>query len=513
MSEQATSPEQANVRGPSDVSGHDLDRGGPTPDSETTARSDAAAYKLRGSFLPALYEAIRTVKLHPVETAEVRQNLEDLAEAASVIFSLDAAFEMRIRGRLLYLNASRLYLDLENFASFSLVVAALTDAGVAWLRLGKPAGGGEWKAFISEVLRFGAPEYEPEGPEGVEGLRRALVECGVVNIKIGSPEDGETPFANEVERRRVAKQTYESSVAVTTDLLDGSRMGRSAHLKEMKQAVRSIVDQVLNNEVASVSLATLNDFDQFSFAHTVNVCIFSIAIGRRLGLTKNRLFDLGMAALLHDVGKSRIPLELIMKEGELEEEEQEILRSHTWLGALSAYRFRDYGEIQYRGMITAYEHHMKMDFSGYPKVLRPRKLSVFSKIVGLAAAFDAATSTRSYAARKSPDIVLRELREDPDGGHDPVLVKALINLLGIYPVGTCVILDTHELGIVHAANSDAAFIHRPIIRLICDSDGVWLDQPPLVNLADAAPDGSFVRSVIKVTEPEKYMINVADYFI
>jgi HD-GYP domain-containing protein (c-di-GMP phosphodiesterase class II) len=355
---------------------------------------------------------------------------------------------MRIRGRLLYLNASRLYVGLENFASFGLVMAALSDAGVAWVRMEKPVTGGEWKTFISEVLRFGALQPGPEGQEGregQEGLRRALMERGVPNIKIGATGEGETPFSNEVERRRVAKQTYESSVAVTNCLLDGSRMGRSAHLKEMKQAVRGIVDQVLNNEVASVGLATLNNFDQFSFAHTVNVCIFSIAIGRRLGLTKNRLFDLGMAALLHDIGKSRVPLELIMKEGEPEEEEQGILRSHTWLGALSTYRFRDYGEIPYRGMITAYEPHMKMDFSGYPKVMRPRKLSVFSKIVGLAAAFDAATSTRSYAARKAPDVVLRELREDPDGCHDPVLVKALINLLGTYPVGTCVILDTHEL--------------------------------------------------------------------
>ena len=392
-------------------------------------------------------------------------------------------------------------------------MATLSDAGVAWVRMEKPVGGGEWEAFISVVLRFGARESEPEEQEGLEGLRRALVERGVLNIKVGVPGEGETPFSNEEERRRVAKQTYENSVAVTKDLLESSRMGRSAHLKEMKRAVRNIVDQVLNHEVASVGLATLNDFDQFSFAHTVNVCIFSVAIGRRLGLSKNRLFDLGMAALLHDIGKSRVPLELIMKEGELEEEEQETLRFHTWLGALSAYQFRDYGEVPYRGMITAYEHHMKMDLSGYPEVLRPRKPSVFSRIVGLAAAFDAATSTRSYAARKPPDLVLRELREDPDGGHDPVLVKALINLLGIYPVGTCVILDTHELGIVHAANSDAAFIHRPIIRLICDSDGVWLDEPPLVDLSDAGPDGSFARSVIKVTEPEKYMINVSDYFI
>ena len=515
MSGHTASPDQASVMGPSDEQVNGLGKAGPVPDSKTTDQSGTAAYRLRESFLPALYEAIRTVKLHPVETADVRGYLEDLAAAASVIFDLDEGFEMRIRGRLLYLNASRLYLDLENFASFGLVMTTLSDAGVAWVRLEKPVGDGEWYTFLWELLRFGVSEPEPEGQEGLEGLeglQSALVERGILNIKVGVPGEGETPFSNEEERRRVAKQTYENSVAVTQDLLEGSRMGRSAHLKEMKQAVRSIVDQVLNHEMASVGLVTLNDFDQFSFAHTVNVCIFSVAIGRRLGLSKNRLFDLGMAALLHDVGKSRIPLELILKEGELEEEEQEILRSHTWWGALSAYRFRDYGEIPYRGMITAYEHHMKMDFSGYPKVMRPRKLSVFSKIVGLAAAFDAATSTRSYAARKAPDVVLRELREDPDGGHDPVLVKALINLLGIYPVGTCVILDTHELGVVHAVNPDAAFIHRPIIRLICDSDGVWLDEPPLVDLADAAPDGSFVRSVIKVTEPDKYLINVSDYF-
>ena len=138
---------------------------------------------------------------------------------------------------------------------------------------------------------------------------------------------------------------------------------------------------------------------------------------------------------------------------------------------------------------------------------------MFSKIVGLAAAFDAATSTRGYSSAKSPDVVLRKLREDPDQGHDRVLVKALITLLGIYPVGTCVILDTHELAIVHAANPDAALVNRPIVRLICDPDGVWLDEPPLVDLAAAGPDGSFFRSIIKVTEPEKYLINVSDYFV
>ena len=496
---------------PTNNTGHATAPPDTAPQNSTNAARDAAAERaLRRGFLPVVYKAIKAVKRHTNETAEVREHLEDLARAASAIFDLDGAFEVGISGRRLYLNAGRLYLDLENFASFDLVVATLVNAGVGRVRMEEPVGSREWRTLISQLLFFGTRE---RAEEGIEELRGRLLKRGASAFQVGTPAEGETRFADEVERKKVARQTYEKSMAVTKDLLAGTRMGQSAHLKEVKQAVRGIVDQVLNNEVASMGLTTLNDFDLYSFAHTVNVCIFSVAIGRRLGLSKNRLFDLGMAALLHNVGKSRIPLELVKKEGELTVGEYEIVKSHTWLGALRAYQFRDYGEIPYRGMITAYEHHMKVDFSGYPATLRPRRLSVFSKIVGLAAAFDAATSTRGYSPAKSPDVVLRELREDPAQGHDRVLVKALINLLGIYPVGTCVILDTHELAIVHAANSDAALVHRPIIRLICDANGVWLDTPPLVDLADAGPDGSFVRSIIKVIEPEKYMINVSDYFV
>ena len=144
---------------------------------------------------------------------------------------------------------------------------------------------------------------------------------------------------------------------------------------------------------------------------------------------------------------------------------------------------------------------------------RPRKLSVFSKIVAVADAYNSATTARAHAAAKSPDVVLKELWEDPSYGHDTVIVKAFINLLGIYPVGTCVILDTFEIGLVHAANSDATHIDRPIVRVLGDGTGAWLDDPPLVDLAETGPDGSFSRSIIKVTDPDKYLINVSDYFV
>jgi hypothetical protein len=164
-------------------------------------------------------------------------------------------------------------------------------------------------------------------------------------------------------------------------------------------------------------------------------------------------------------------------------------------------------------MVAAYEHHLKVDGTGYPTTRAPRKPSIFSRIIAVADAFDAATKPRAYTEARPADEVLREFWGDPTLGFDPVVVKALINLLGIYPVGTLVILDSFELAIVHAPNPDMAHIHRPIVRIISDADGTWLDDPPLADLADLGPESHFTRSIIKVTDPARYGIEVSDYFV
>jgi hypothetical protein len=112
-----------------------------------------------------------------------------------------------------------------------------------------------------------------------------------------------------------------------------------------------------------------------------------------------------------------------------------------------------------------------------------------------------------------PDQVLREMWENPRRGQDQVIVKALINLLGIYPVGTCVILDTYEVGLVHAANPDPVHLHRPLVRVLATPDGAVQTHGPVVDLATTKPDGTFERTIIKVTDPAKYGINPSDYFV
>jgi HD-GYP domain-containing protein (c-di-GMP phosphodiesterase class II) len=336
----------------------------------------------------------------------------------------------------------------------------------------------------------------------------------VTHVIVEPRGETEEDIQDEEKAKEVAKRTYERSVAVTKEVINSVRMGRTASVRKVKRVVQTIVDQVLKNEVSLIGLTTIRDYDEYTFTHSVNVCIFSVSIGKRLGLSKLQLYDLGLSALFHDVGKSRVPIEILSKEGALSDEEWRIMQAHPWLGVLTLFALRGYGEIPYRAMIVAYEHHMKVDLTGYPKSLRPRQLSVFSKIVAVADAFDAATTRRSYqTVPLQPDEVLREMWENPRRGFDPVLVKALINLIGIYPVGTCVILDSYELAIVHAANPDVAHLNRPMVRIVSTPAGVMLKPGTLMDLSQTNPDGTYTRSIIKVTDPAKYGINPGDYFV
>jgi len=461
--------------------------------------------------LVAFYAALRSLKLYPLENEAVQRTLDELAHSAKALLKVEEELELRLSGEFIFVNSTRLRLDLDNYASFSHVLSTLRHSGVGVVRIDEDVDRRQWQVFISLLLSAATREA---GASRLYELQQAMAQSKVTHIEVDSPIESEEDVEDEERAKEVAKRTYEQSVAVTKEVVSSIRMGRSASVKKVKRAVQGIVDQVLNNETSLMGLTTIRDYDEYTFTHSVNVCIFSVAIGRRLGLTKLQLYDLGLAALFHDVGKSRVPVEMLNKPGSLNEDEWRVIQAHPWLGVLTLFGLRGYGEVPYRGMIVAFEHHMKTDLTGYPKTLRNRKLSVFSKIVAVADGFDAATTRRAYQTTPiQPDQVLREMWTNPRRGLDPVLVKAMINLLGVYPVGTCVILDTYEVGIVHAANSDISQLARPMVRVVGTSEGAVLRPGHLVDLAETGPDGNFKRTIIKVTDPAKYGINPADYFV
>ncbi len=479
--------------------------------SEAVASTEGFLRHAGREFLVVFYAALRSLKLYPVENAQVQKALDDLLTATRHLLDVEHELELRMQGEFIFVNGTRLRMALENYASFSHVLSVMRTCGVGTIRIEDRVDRRQLQIIVSLLL---AHVVREASPDKVHEIATKLAEAGATQITVEPPLETDENLVDSERAKEAAKRTYARSVAVTREVINSLRLGRTANVKRVKRAVQSIVDQVLNNESSLLGLTTLRDYDEYTFVHSVNVCIFSVALGRKLGLTKVQLYDLGMTALFHDVGKSRVPLEVLNKEGGLTEDEWRILQAHPWLGLLTLFGLRGYGEIPYRGMVVAFEHHMKTDLTGYPKSIRPRTLSIFSKIVAVADGFDAATSRRVYQTVPiQPDQVLKEMWENPRRGYDRVVVKAFINLIGVYPVGTCVILDTYEVALVHAANPDVSFVHRPVVRVVATPDGAILRPGALADLAERDAQGNFPRTIIKVTDPAKYGINVSDYFV
>ena len=453
------------------------------------------------------YGALRAVKLYPVENVAVQKALAEVTAQARELAKTEGELELRISGEFLFVNQVRLRLELDNFASFSHLLSLFRACGIGTLHIAPTVSEKDWLIFFS--LMQAPASDNPE--ERLEQLQAKLAGASVATLTMAPPtEQGD----GQEKAKERAKRTYDQSVAATKELMGSLRMGASANLKKIKRLVQSIVDQILTEETSLIGMTTLRDYDEYTFTHSVNVCIFSVALGRRLGLSKVQLYDLGMAALFHDIGKSRVPTEIINKADRLTEDEWRIVANHPWFGVLALFGVRGAQELPYRAMIVAYEHHMKADLSGYPRPLRNRQMGVFSKIVAVADGFDAATTRRSYQPIPyTPAEVMRELRDNPRRGMDPVVVKAFINLTGVYPVGTFVVLDTFELGVVHAANPLEDMISRPIVRIVSDAQGNVMFPGTLSDLADRNAAGEFTRTIIKTENPERYGIRIADYFV
>jgi HD-GYP domain-containing protein (c-di-GMP phosphodiesterase class II) len=481
----------------------------PMQDAAGASGSDGQLRQGGRALLLALYTALRSLKLYPLENATVQKALNDLDASTRSLLKTEIELEVRIAGDFIFVNSTRLRLELDNYASFSHILAVFRAFEIGAIRVRSGMDRREWQIFLSLLLSL-----SDRGPadERLEELQERLDTAKVVHLELerGLPEGG-----SSTEARQASKQVYAQGVAVTKDVIAGVRLGRSTGLKRVKRAVQLVVDQVLNNETSMVGLTTIRDYDEYTFTHSVNVCIFSVALGKKLGFSKVQLCDLGMAALLHDVGKARVPTEVLNKPGKLDEAEWKVIQAHPWYGALTLFSMRGYEEIPYRSILAAHEHHMKTDLTGYPKVVRPRTLGIFSRIVSVADGFDAATTRRVYqTVPVEPDQVLREMWENPNRGYDRVLVKALINLIGVYPVGTCVILDTFEVAVVAATNPDGEQLKRPIVRIAIDSDGGPVPPPGTeVNLSEKDETGAYRRSIVKVTNPSRYGITVGDYFV
>jgi HD-GYP domain-containing protein (c-di-GMP phosphodiesterase class II) len=480
--------------------------------SSPLLESETVLQPLGRALITAFYAAAQSLKLYPVENATVQRTLEELYSVCRRILDREGVGDLKLVGDFLFLNDARLRLDLSDYLAFSYFTGLLNRHGVGEIEFSAALERDDLIPLISLLLQD-TPETELAA---FNRFRDRLALTNAQNLRV-EPAKGEAPEEHQHDdaAKKAAKLTYFQSVSVAKEVLGDMRLGKAVNLRRVKRTVQTIVDQVLNNEESMMSMTTLRDYDQYTFTHSVNVCIISVVIGQKLGLTKMQLYDLGLGALFHDIGKMRIDPTVVNKTTGLSDEEWYQMQQHPTEGLLSLFTMRGLSEVPYRAMLLAYEHHMKKDLTGYPKNKRPRNPTLFSRIVATADGFDAATSKRSYQSQPwPPDEVMREMRDNPHRGYDPLLVKALINVTGVFPVGTLCILDSGELAVVTARNPDASKLHQPIVKVISDMMGSMIAEPPTLNLADVDPaTGKPSRTIVKTTDPDKYGIKVSDYFV
>ncbi|MBI4521300.1 MAG: HD-GYP domain-containing protein [Gemmatimonadetes bacterium] len=455
--------------------------------------------------LQALFAAFQALRLYPLENDTVQQTLTELHNVTSRVLDREGDLDFRVAGDFFFLNEVRLRIDLSNYATFGTIAAALKRHGIGAVRIEHGVANTEWAPFLSLLLqRVGSGE-----PFAAFSQRLARTPVEHLGVR------PRTVTVSDEEQREEAKRAYLQTVRVAKEVLTDVRLGKAVNVRKVKRAVQGIVDQVLTNRSSIVGMTTLKEFDEYTFTHSVNVCIFSVVIGQKMQLAKDELYELGLGALLHDIGKMQIDTAILNKPGALTDEEFQQMKRHPREGLLALFAMRGFAEIPYRQMLVAYEHHMKVDLSGYPTPKRSGTPALFSRIVAVADSFDAMTSSRSYRYEPfAADAVLKDMLEDPSRGMDTLVVKAFINVTGVYPVGTLVVLDTMEMGVVAQANPDSERLHQPLVLIISDSQGTTLVEPERIDLAEVDPvTGQPRRTIIKTADPQKYGINVGHYFL
>lgn len=453
--------------------------------------------------------ALRSGQLYEPGNATLKAAADRLARTLSELWQVDGWARIEIGRDTVMVNGVRVRSELRNYSVHQNLVRFFR---------GLEIGGFEW---TTEPAGFDAARFahlvgrvEGSGDAAAGALADALTKSGLTAVHVLPPrEESVEALTDDPDARARAERTYRHGVAVTREFMDSLRAGRAMRTHKVKRAVQSIVDQVLDDEAVLVGLTNLRDYDEPTFTHSVNVCVFAVSLGQRIGLSRFELYDLGMAALVHDIGKVDVAYDILNKSEGLSREEWKEMQEHPRLGAIRILEERAAPAIPMRELLVAFEHHLNLDLSGYPRLFAPRKLNFYSKIISICDAFDAGTTPRVYKTDPmSPPEMLEALVRWQGVRYDAILLKAFISLLGIYPPGTLVLLDTMELGVVTAPGMDPEALSRPRVRLVTDYLGNRIEGG-VVSLVERDSTGEHLRTIIKVLDPARYGIDVGRYFL
>ncbi len=306
-----------------------------------------------------------------------------------------------------------------------------------------------------------------------------------------------------------ASDVYQQTSNLVRNMMDDVRLGNVIDTQATKGAIADTVDSIMRTPDAMMMLTRIRERDAYTAQHSMNVAVLSIAFGKALGLERRKLEELGISALLHDVGKVMTPQEILSKPGPLTTEEYEIIKRHTKDG-------RDIlasnGNLPPGAIDVAYSHHEHIDGSGYPRGLYGHQITLWSKIVSICESYDEITNDSPYKLGDSNINAFKILNANGKKQFDSFLVTRFISVIGIFPVGSIVKMNSGESGIVIESNPGHAL--SPVVILLRDELGAAIEAR-LIDLTQKlmTPDGSEpykIQSVLKSSETDIIIAELQD---
>jgi putative nucleotidyltransferase with HDIG domain len=331
-----------------------------------------------------------------------------------------------------------------------------------------------------------------------------LVVRGIRNIAVGRVVVEEV--SGDQAGIAAAQRVYSTAVETAETLWQAAKAGDQPDPGAARKIIDGLARLVTQDRTSLMALTALKKYDNYTFTHMVNVSALAMAQARALNLDGTLLREFGFAALMHDIGKVNTPLEVLNKPDKLTKDEFDIMKRHVVDGA---HILRRTPEMPALAPIVAFEHHLKQDLSGYPEKVGSRKLNLCTMIVSIADVFDALRSTRPYRKGLATDRIRNIMGEQGNPAFNQVLLKRFVNLMGLFPVGNLVRLNTDELAVVTAEHPSDPF--RPQVKIISDSKGDMLEEPVLTNTWARDNRGDHPRAVVEAVDPEPLGIDPLTY--
>ena len=283
------------------------------------------------------------------------------------------------------------------------------------------------------------------------------------------------PLGAEVRR---ARELHGEANRIIRGLSQDIRLGKQIELEKVEPLVENMVDSIFRNQDALLPLARLKDHDNYTFQHSVSVCALLVSFGRSLGFSRDIIKELGIGGLLHDVGKARVPDNILNKPAKLTEAEFTKMKSHVVQSIIILQNTPGISQI---ALDVAGQHHERYDGSGYPNKLKAEEISLYGRMGAIVDVYDAISSDRVYHKGMPPTAALGRLLEWSRHHFDPDLVKAYVKAVGIYPTGSLVRLDSGRLGVVLEQNADNML--KPKVQVIYHAEFKRYLQPEIEDLS------------------------------